>query len=122
MRPMYIGRHAPPPDAPPDPRHRVTAESPRAWREATPHAPPSLGADAAHVWRVRLNPPGDMRDAWDLLSDEEQGRGRRFIQERHRRRFVAAHAALRRILAGYTARPARELTFTAGQHGKPALV
>lgn len=62
-----------------------------------------------------------MHDAWELLSEEERGRARRFVQEHHRRRFVAAHAALRRILAGYTARHARELSFTAGPNGKPAL-
>ena len=44
------------------------------------------------------------------------------MQEHHRRRFVAAHAALRRILAGYTASHARELAFDRGPHGKPALV
>jgi 4'-phosphopantetheinyl transferase len=45
----------------------------------------------------------------------------RFFQERHRRRFVVAHSALRRILAGYTARPAHELEFRSGPQGMPAL-
>lgn len=97
-----------------DPRH--------AWAAAAPDDPPPLAADAVHVWRVRLDSRvvvGD--DVWELLSDTERGRARRFFQEHHRRRFVAAHAALRRILAGYAASSARELRFTIGSHGKPSL-
>jgi 4'-phosphopantetheinyl transferase len=118
---MYIGRHAPhPADDHATPRH-VTADPAQPWLPAAPHDPPTLAAESVHVWRVRLDPPGEMNDAWELLSDEERGRARRFVQEHHRRRFVAAHAALRRILAGYTARHARELRFTLGPNGKPAL-
>jgi 4'-phosphopantetheinyl transferase len=92
-----------------------------SWRIAAPDDPPPLGADAVHLWRVRLDPPVVGDDAWGLLSDAERGRALRLLQEHHRRRFVAAHAALRRILAGYTARPARALRFTVGPHGKPSL-
>ena len=91
------------------------------WRPAAPHDPPFLGADEVHLWRVRLDPPAVAHDAWELLSDEERGRARRFFQEHHRRRFVAAHAGLRRILGGYIACPARELRFTVGPHGKPSI-
>ena len=92
-----------------------------AWRPAPAHEPPPLTAEAVHVWRIPLERPGPADDAWAVLSEEEQGRARRFVQERHRRRFVAAHAALRRILAGYTSLPARQLRFSTGPHGKPAL-
>ena len=123
MRPMYIGRHAPPAAASTDhPSDSVTLDSVQHWTPASPAAPPPLAAEAVHVWRVRLDPPGELRDAWDLLSDAERQRARRFVQEQHRRRFVSAHAALRRILAGYTARPARALEFTTGPQGKPALL
>jgi 4'-phosphopantetheinyl transferase len=117
---MYIGRHASP-AAPTDRLPRVTNDPTRLWNSASPAEPPPLAPEAVHVWRVRLDPPGDLSDAWELLSDVERGRARRFVQEHHRRRFVSAHAALRRILAGYTARPPRELEFTSGPHGKPAL-
>jgi len=123
MRPMYIGRHAPPVAARTDPPPvRVTIDPAQHWTLASPADPPPLAAEAVHVWRVRLDPPGEPRDAWDLLSDAERRRAARFVQEHHRRRFVSAHAALRRILAGYTARPPRELEFTTGPQGKPALV
>ena len=99
----------------------MTSDFALDWRRASPGEPPPLAAEAVHVWRIRLDPPGDQADAWELLSDEERRRANRLVQERHRRRFVAAHSALRRILAGYTARHARELEFTTGEHGKPAL-
>ena len=92
------------------------------WTLASTAKPPPLATGAVHVWRIRLDPPGELRDAWELLSDAERGRAARFVQEHHRRRFVWAHAALRRILAGYTARRARELEFTTGPQGKPALI
>src|SRR5688572_20682109 len=111
MRPMYIGRHAPIAAAPTGRPPSVTADPSQHWRVAVPGDPPPLAPSAVHVWRIRLDPPGTLKDAWDLLSDEERGRAARFVQEQHRRRFVAAHGALRRIVAGYTGLPARHLEF-----------
>ena len=117
---MYIGRHAPD-DAPRHPRDRVSADPIQPWRPAAAHQPPRLGPDAVHVWRVPLESSASLDHAWSVLSDEERGRARRFVQEHHRRRFVAAHAGLRRILAGYVACAPGDLAFAAGPHGKPAL-
>lgn len=99
----------------------MSVEPSRPWRTALPDDPPPLGTDEVHLWRVRLDAPAAGNDPWDVLSDEERGRARRLFQEHHRRRFVAAHAALRRILAGYTALPPRDLRLTIGPHGKPSL-
>lgn len=100
----------------------MSVEPSQAWRAAPSHEPPALDTEGVHVWRVRLDSPRVGDDAAELLSDVERERAGRFFQEHHRRRFVAAHAGLRRILAGYLARPARELRFTVGPHGKPSLV
>jgi 4'-phosphopantetheinyl transferase len=134
---MYIGRHASLPDAstashvdaPGAPRlddpsahpRRVTAEALPRWTRASPEAPPPLAADAVHVWRVRLDPPGALAELWELLSDDERRRAGRLVQEHHRRRYVAAHAGLRRILAGYTTSAPATLEFARGPQGKPAL-
>jgi len=99
----------------------MSEEPSRLWRTASPDDPPPLGDDGVHLWRVRLDAPAMGDNAWDLLSDEERARARRLFQEHHRRRFVAAHAALRRILAGYTTLPARDLRLSIGPHGKPSL-
>src|SRR5688572_2440890 len=104
MRPMYIGHHAPHAAAPTGCPPTVTADPSEHWRRAEPADPPPLASNAVHVWRVRLDPSGSRNDAWNLLSDEERSRAGRFVHEHHRRRFVAAHGALRRIVAGYTGR------------------
>jgi 4'-phosphopantetheinyl transferase len=121
MSAMYIGRHAPDPGVRRRHPRRMSADPTQPWRTAEPDDPPALGADAVHLWRVRLDSPLGGEVGWDLLSDDERVRARRFFQEHHRRRFVAAHGVLRRVLAGYTAQAARELRFTVGPHGKPAL-
>lgn len=118
---MYIGRHAPQPAYSPHSLRRVTADLSQPWKLAAPSDPPPLGSRAVHVWRVRLDPLIVPGAAWEVLSDEERNRARRFFQEHHRRRFVVAHAALRQILGGYIARPAHELEFRSGPQGKPAL-
>lgn len=100
----------------------MNAESAQRWTLASAADPPPLAAEAVHVWRVRLDPSGGLGEGWELLSDDERRRAARFVHEHHRRRFVAAHSALRRILAGYTASPARQLEFATGPDGKPSLV
>jgi 4'-phosphopantetheinyl transferase len=73
-----------------------------------------------HVWRVEL---GAMREAASdaVLSEMERHRARQFRFERDRRRYVAAHVALRRILAGYLEAAPASLQFSTTDHGKPEL-
>ncbi|MBO9513590.1 MAG: 4'-phosphopantetheinyl transferase superfamily protein [Variovorax sp.] len=87
-------------------------------------APPagSTGAvdlGVARVWRIDLDAaPADT----DCLSQAERDRAARFVFARDRERFVAAHVALRQVLAAHTAIEASRLEFVAGASGKPALV
>jgi 4'-phosphopantetheinyl transferase len=72
------------------------------------------------LWLARLaDDLGD--DALALLDARERAHAARFHFERHRRRYVAAHVALRQVLAGRTGRPAAALVFETGEYGKPAL-
>jgi 4'-phosphopantetheinyl transferase len=85
-----------------------------SWR-----APPgdlALLPGELHVWRIDL---ARARVDQAALSDEEQARAARFLLERDRRRFVASHAALRRILTRYLGPVAPR--FADGPHGKPFL-
>jgi 4'-phosphopantetheinyl transferase len=84
-------------------------------------APPPLEGDAVHVWRVPLDDEARARELWPLLSGGERARAERFYREVHRRRYVAAHGALRVILATYVGIAPGELEFETGEHGKPAL-
>ncbi|WP_139556759.1 4'-phosphopantetheinyl transferase family protein [Methylotetracoccus oryzae] len=71
-----------------------------------------------HVWEVDLDAP----DAWPCCLDEtERQRAQRFRFERDRRRWVAAHTALRRILSRYVGMGPDRLQFLTTEHGKPYL-
>ena len=83
-------------------------------------APPPLGENDVHVFRVRTDRAYD--DAsWAVLSGDERERAQRFHFERDRRTFVLSHAALRRELARLVEVEPQELRFTQGEFGKPAL-
>jgi 4'-phosphopantetheinyl transferase len=77
-----------------------------------------LTPDDVHVVRFRLDEPCDE----SVLDAEERDRAARFVFDRHRRRFVAAHAWMRAVLGRCIDRPAASLRFAAGSHGKPRLV
>lgn len=92
-----------------------------AWPR--PSTWPALAEDEVHVWRVALGADaGAIGRGLQLLSDEERARAARFHQAADRERYVAAHAALRSVLAGYLgARPA-ELGIGARAGCKPRLL
>jgi 4'-phosphopantetheinyl transferase len=72
------------------------------------------------LWCVNLAPVAD-ESALALLDAHERARAARFHFERDRGRYVAAHIALRRLLAQRTGRPADSLVIEAGPYGKPSL-
>jgi len=61
-------------------------------------------------------------DLWACLTDEEQARARRYLVEPPRRAFVHTRARLRaELAAALSLDDPREVRFTSGPHGKPAL-
>ena len=100
--------HKPPGDPP------VCAHSYGSSRLALPQ-----GRDV-HVWLLDLHNKG--RDGLSLLDTAETTRAQRFIHSHEARRYVAAHAWLRRILARYTGILAERLRFGHGPYGKPELL
>jgi 4'-phosphopantetheinyl transferase len=75
------------------------------------------------VWVLRLDASASV--SWDLekaLSAEERARAERFVFPADRHRYVAAHALLREILAGYAGRFPSQMRFEHGPGGKPRLV
>ena len=94
----------------------ANTSSTSGWR---PPPQPPLGADEVHVWRVSLDvDPDPLRP---LLSPDERQRAARFHRDEHRRRFIAAHGALRLILGAYLDADPTSLVFELGAHGKPSL-
>lgn len=55
------------------------------------------------------------------LDAGERERAARFMFEKHRRRFIAAHGFLREVLAGEVGRAPADLRFEIGELGKPRL-
>jgi 4'-phosphopantetheinyl transferase len=77
-------------------------------------------AGPVRLWRVDLgHAPDDAVVA--TLSAAERARAARFVFERDRRRYLAAHVALRGLLAEASGIAAFELVFNEGPFGKPRL-
>jgi 4'-phosphopantetheinyl transferase len=85
-----------------------------------PVAEPVLEAGAIDLWQIALAAPATAEET-ALLDQTELARAGRFVFERDRRRYIRAHAGLRRVLAGYLALDAAALRFAARSGGKPTL-
>ena len=92
-------------------------DSPRQRHLSPDEAPPPLGAHDIHCWVFSLETDAGA----DLLDPSERERAARFRFDRDRRRFVAGHDKIRRILGQYQGSPADALVFITGDHGRPAL-
>jgi 4'-phosphopantetheinyl transferase len=82
----------------------------------------SLAENEVHVWKTSLDLPlRSVEHLRTLLIDEEASRAARFYFERDRKRWIVAHAVLRRLLGSYLAVSPQTPRFTTGEYGKPAL-
>ena len=83
---------------------------------------PALGCNEMVVVEVGLEITETVREVLcAILDDEERARAARFVFEHDRRRYVAAHGALRLVLAHYVDADPRVLCFERSRHGKPRL-
>lgn len=75
-----------------------------------------------HVWAVWLKAPDDVSSAYrSLLSPEETARADKFAFEHLKRDHEISQGGLRLLLARYLSCLPRDLEFTFGPKGKPAL-
>ena len=75
------------------------------------------------MWSCRLPVGKPVRDLFlSVLSDEEAAQARRFIPDRERELYVAAHGLLRLLLGASVGAAPGSLRFAAGRWGKPHLV
>jgi 4'-phosphopantetheinyl transferase len=79
-----------------------------------------LGIFGARFWLVDLS-VAPAPEALAVLSGPERERAARFIFDEHRRRYQAAHAGLRAILAAELSLSAAGIDFRFGAHDKPSL-
>jgi len=83
---------------------------------------PALGSGELHLWKASLSvTPHQQERLFATLNNEERDRADRFVIHLVRDRFIVARAALRDILGKYLGRPASEVHFAYGEHGKPEL-
>jgi 4'-phosphopantetheinyl transferase len=76
-----------------------------------------------HVWTARLfDDDRTTAGLLPILDQEERARAAKFSFERDRTRFIQAHGAVRRIMAGYGDADAATLIFARNRFGKPYLV
>lgn len=64
---------------------------------------------------------GSDRYYWHLLDASEQARAEKLKTDLLRRRYVAAHALLRKVLAGFVNQSPEKLRIAQAEHGKPYL-
>ncbi len=95
-----------------------------AWEPGISLARPE--ATEVVVLLVNLDPRSDCSRfeqllQWELLSEEERARARRFVRFRDGRRFAVCRGSLRLILGQMTNTPPPAVTFGFGPGGKPEL-
>ncbi len=80
-------------------------------------APVSLAPDDIHCWLFSLESDADH----EHLDDAERDRARRFHFDRDRRRFIAGHDSIRRILSRYLDVAPGDFEFDVEAQGRPTL-
>jgi 4'-phosphopantetheinyl transferase len=78
-----------------------------------------VSAGAIDVWRADLTAIEDGLE--DLLRADERARAERIVPARKRVLWARSRGLLRALLGRYLERDPRDLRFTLGPHGKPAL-
>jgi 4'-phosphopantetheinyl transferase len=81
-----------------------------------------LTSHNVEVWLIRTGLPDPVLDRLEtVLDDGERARARALVHPVDRRRFIAAHGAVRLILGRCLGAPAASLCWRYGPHGKPEL-
>jgi 4'-phosphopantetheinyl transferase len=88
------------------------------WNEVAEHV--ACAAQDVQLWLFSLDSPVLEPARLEAMLDEhERGRAARFVFDRDRRRFVAAHGMLRALLACHCGAAPAELRFRTMDGGKP---
>ncbi|SPE39161.1 4'-phosphopantetheinyl transferase [Candidatus Sulfopaludibacter sp. SbA3] len=82
-----------------------------------------ISRDEIHIWFADLRSLAhDLERMRPLLSPDEELRAARYAFDIHRNRFILRRGLLRTVLAHYVAGGPKNLVFTYGPAGKPALL
>jgi 4'-phosphopantetheinyl transferase len=87
-----------------------------------PEICPGLDGDAVHVWAAEFEAwRSELPALLDLLSADERRRAQSFRVQARREASIITRGLLRRLLARYLNTDPRDLQFSYGAQGKPAL-
>jgi 4'-phosphopantetheinyl transferase len=89
-----------------------------SWPQIAPT--PALDRNCVQVWAWNLDGVPDDAD-WQILSEEETARARRFVFPKDRDRYICAHAGLRNLLSHYSGIRADQIVFVSNAYGKPQI-
>lgn len=90
---------------------------------SSPPATPRLVSAEVHVWRAPLSTDQVvLRSFESTLAPSEKARAARFVAERDRDRYIAAHGILRDLLSRYLRCTPKAIVFENGPRGKPQVV
>lgn len=79
--------------------------------------------NTVYIWKIPLNNSEINWNQWLLkLSSDEKKAAMRFQFERHRRRYIIAHVAMREILSTYLNVAVEDVSIRIDQNGKPYLL
>jgi 4'-phosphopantetheinyl transferase len=78
----------------------------------------NLGEREIHVWHLAL--AGDVFDDYvNVLTELDIARGKKFVFERDRNRFLRARYCVRNLLGAYLQMNPQDVPIAVGEHGKP---
>lgn len=82
-----------------------------------------LGAGEVHVWHLELRPPArELERMRGWIDRAESDRAARFVFDRDRLRYIAAHGLLRHLLGGYLGTAPEAVELAVAPRGKPYLL
>src|SRR4051812_23341542 len=86
------------------------------------HSPKDLRLEAneAHLWLASIVEV-DVRNLWQVISEDERVRAARFRFDLHKKQFIAARGLLRIILGKYLKTNPQRIRFEYGEFGKPTI-
>ncbi|HTI72987.1 MAG TPA: 4'-phosphopantetheinyl transferase superfamily protein [Candidatus Limnocylindria bacterium] len=96
--------------------------NPPERRPVSPSLRDAWPDDEVHLWKIQLDWPESVLARFRRdLSVEEQQRADRFVFDKHRRRYVVAHGAMRSVLSRYLGCDPRQVEYQTNSKGKPAI-
>ena len=82
----------------------------------------TLNLSDVHLWKQHLKVSDlEVNKCFEILSQEEKIKAKKFCFEKHQRRFIVARGTLKKILGRYLNIPASTIEFTYSSRGKPRL-